>query len=557
MEATGSPYPDGWYGQEVTLRRNGEDYQTRTIQSSTGEPGGAATVVFEVPQQTAGSYTWSTYYPGDAQSNPETRTTSAAWIVNKAETQTTLEVNANEIAAPATVEAVATVTAPNSVPEGLDVAFQLDGETVETVPVAADGTASTTVQGLTEGRRKLTAKFAGDTGTYNASSQVQTIVVSKQQTEVELASSASELAGAESAELTATVTPATADGRVQFFSGEDLLGSAPVENGTATFPVSGLGTGEFELYAKYLGSVSHVAATSNTVTIASEKAETVTELTLSEGLVDVGGAVTATATIDREAASGWVRFSIDGTIAGTARVKSGAAELVIDPLAVGEHRVTAEYLGDAAHLPSVSDAATVIASWGEVGLETPRLSTTKQVYGAASRARVTVNVSGVDTGSVRFTAGSRPLGEATVSGGTATLTVPKALPVGTHTVTATLVGNADHAAVTRTADTRLTVSKARAKSISVSGKRFTKGTTPRVTVRVGKLDNGAYPVGKVRVTVGATKKTVSLSAAKKGRVTVKLTKKYRKGFSVTATFLPKDAKNVAKAASKKTKVRTK
>nr|WP_279550418.1 hypothetical protein [Leucobacter weissii] len=229
-------------------------------------------------------------------------------------------------------------------------------------------------------------------------------------------------------------------------------------------------------------------------------------------------------------------------------VTGGATSTVIDSLVPGDYEVSVaagNWVGAGRY--SAPKSVSV------VGPTTVTATASPVVYGKTGKVAVRVSPAGA-TGSVSVRVGAKTY-RAEVKNGTASIALPARVQgAGTASLPVAFVPSDAHY-LASSSTVKLTVAKARSKSISVSGKRFTKGTTPRVTVRVGKLDNGAYPVGKVRVQVGSAKKTVSLSAAKKGTVTVKLTKKYRKSFSVTATFLPKDAKNVAKAASKKTKVR--
>nr|WP_243752227.1 Ig-like domain-containing protein [Leucobacter weissii] len=276
-------------------------------------------------------------------------------------------------------------------------------------------------------------------------------------------------------------------------------------------------------------------------------------LALDRSSAQYGDPVTAEFATAQEL-TGEVEFRTGERVLGTAAVVDGAAAAELAALDPGSHEIVAHYLGDDVYgaFSTATERLEITRSATSIGA--PTLSKSRAVYGTGA-VTATVRVVGADGGTVTFTDNGRTVQRVPVSAtGTAVLRLAKPA-AGTHRLRAKYDGSGTRAASALGAATTLTVSKARAKSISVSGKRFTKGTTPRVTVRVGKLDNGAYPVGKVRVQVGSVKKTVSLSAAKKGRVTVKLTKKYRKGFSVTATFLPKDAKNVAKATSKKTKVR--
>ncbi len=66
--------------------------------------------------------------------------------------------------------------------------------------------------------------------------------------------------------LTATITPAAATGKVTFYDGTTILGTAPVAAGTATLVSIGLGYGSRQLTARYLGDSNHAATVSGSIT---------------------------------------------------------------------------------------------------------------------------------------------------------------------------------------------------------------------------------------------------------------------------------------------------
>jgi len=64
------------------------------------------------------------------------------------------------------------------------------------------------------------------------------------------------------ATLTATVTPATATGSVEFFDGATSLATSPVTSGSAQLMTSALAVGPHALNAHYLGDATHAGSTS-------------------------------------------------------------------------------------------------------------------------------------------------------------------------------------------------------------------------------------------------------------------------------------------------------
>src|SRR5690606_28175796 len=74
-------------------------------------------------------------------------------------------------------------------------------------------------------------------------------------------------------------------------------------------------------------------------------------------------------------------------------------------------------------------------------------------------------------------------------------------------------------------------------TIRITGKSFKKNSRPKVTIRVGRFDNGKWATGKLRIRVdGKTIRTVNLKSKHKGKVTVRLPRstkavKVRAGFN--------------------------
>jgi len=183
------------------------------------------------------------------------------------------------------------------------------------------------------------------------------------------------------------------------------------------------------------------------------------------------------------------------------------------------------------------------------GLYAPVLSKSKQTYGHSKVATVTVRHALAKTGKVTFRTDRGVVGTANLVDGRASLKLPKTLPVGTRFVSATMGAFGSGPAV-------LVVEKSRlAKKPTITGKAFRKNTRPKVTVTLGKLNNGTYPAGKVKVYVGSKAvKTVTITKRSKGKVSVTLPKRYAKLVKVRATYLGNGT--TAKATTKVRAIRT-
>ena len=282
--------------------------------------------------------------------------------------------------------------------------------------------------------------------------------------------------------------------------------------------------------------------------------------------VAAGGAVTLTAGLNASA-SGTVEFFSSEQSIGSVPVVAGKAVKQVSNLTAGVHSFTAKYSGDSVYAPATSAEVTVnvtpvVVPPATVAVSAPRFSKTSQPYNpvAKRQATVAVVVTGATSGKVTFKAGARTLGSAAIrksgSAYIATLRVPVKLAVGTYSgVRATVVAGGK--SVTSAAATqRFRVVKASTKKVTAKGKRFKKGTKPKVTVKVATLSSGRVATGRIQIRVGKkVVRTVKLTAKRKGKVTVTLPKRYAKSIKVRAKFVPTSTKTVKAKSSKRVTIR--
>ncbi|MFC7764890.1 hypothetical protein [Leucobacter soli] len=372
-------------------------------------------------------------------------------------------------------------------------------------------------------------------------------------------------ASGKSLRLTAEVAPVSSEkvvneGSIVFASNGEELAEVDVSGGTAVHTIPLPEDGDYTFTAGYSGyTVDKADDTDETLKLLDASEITVSYLVvsdpataafqLSRDTAEYGESVTATVSTG---SAGAVRFSVDGGDPVEAPVVSGVAEHPLTGLGVGEHTITAVLVSESGD-PVPAGSAILTVTKASTALSGVRLSTTRTVYGAGG-VTASVRVTGAGTGTVTFVNGSTKLVTAKVIDGQASAVLPRALAAGTRKISAQLAATGTHLAASGAVNT-VKVAKAKTSKLAVSGKRFKKNGKPIVTVAVNRLNNGQYPVGKVRVQVGSYKKTVALPASAKGKVTVKLGKKYRKSIAVKATFLPKDTKNISKSSSKLAKVR--
>ncbi|MEU6643436.1 Ig-like domain-containing protein [Saccharomonospora sp. NPDC046836] len=151
--------------------------------------------------------------------------------------------------------------------------------------------------------------------------------------------------------LTATVSPASATGTVQFVDGAGNLGSpVPVSGGTATLTTSSLSAGAHSLTAVFTGSAPNISGSTSPAvnyTVEAKVAQpTTTALSVNpSGTVEQYSSVTLNATVSPAGAAGRVQFTDNGANVGApVTVSGGQATLATSTLAAGSHSLKAVFL---------------------------------------------------------------------------------------------------------------------------------------------------------------------------------------------------------------------
>src|SRR5262249_19779074 len=151
----------------------------------------------------------------------------------------------------------------------------------------------------------ITAVYSGDATNAGSTSAVLTQTVKAIAT-VSLVSSVNPSTVGQSVSFTATVTPSTATGTVQFKDGGTVLSTVAVSSGSAGFS-TGLPAGAHSMTAVYSGDALDTAATSAVLT-QSVLVVTTTSLTSSPNPSTFGNSVTLTATVTPSSTTGTVQF---------------------------------------------------------------------------------------------------------------------------------------------------------------------------------------------------------------------------------------------------------
>jgi hypothetical protein len=237
--------------------------------------------------------------------------------------------------------------------------------------------------------------------------------------------------------FTATVTPASASGTVEFFDGATSLGTAPVIAGSATISVSTLSPGSHSITAVYGGDCSFASSTSPALkqTVIPASVPTTTTLTVDPAKTNCGDKVTLTATVTPAGATGTVTFFDFGNPIGTRPVDAlGNAMLSIAGLPPGGHSFTATYSGDPTHTGSSSNKVT-----HEVNafVSTTTLSQTISKTACGEKFFLTAHVDPVGaTGDVEFFDNGNSLGLVPLDANSDASLSVSTLGAGVHSLTA-------------------------------------------------------------------------------------------------------------------------
>ncbi len=482
--------------------------------------GGAAT--FSTSSLTVGSHSITAVYNGDGNNGPGS-STAIAQVISLVTSSVTLSPSANPSALGQAVTFTATVTPSTATGS---VKFQ-DGATVLGTVALSGGVATLpALATLAVGAHSITAVYSGDGTEAPGTSAVLTQTVSKVTSGVTLSSSANPSNVAQTVTFTATVTPSSATGSVQFFDGTTALGTGTLSGGTATFPTSALTGGSHSITAAYSGDGSNAANTSAPLLQAVSKTNTSVTLASSANPSTLGQAVTFTAAVTPNSATGSVQFSDGTSPVGNGTLSGGKATAVFATFTVGAHSITATYGGDANNASSVSAALpqTVNKAASSVTLASSANPTTVG-QAVTLTARVTPSSA---TGSVQFLDGANNLGTGTVAGGVATLAVT--LAVGAHSLTAVYSGDGNDAGSTSGAIGQ-TVNKT-ATSVALTSSAST-GIVGQPVIFTAKVTPSSA-TGSVQFLDGG--KSLGASALNGGTATATITSLSLGGHSITAVY---------------------
>jgi len=170
----------------------------------------------------------------------------------------------------------------------------------------------------------------------------------------------------QSVTFTATVSPNTATGTIQFndtsTSPPTILGTGTIASGHAIFTSSSLSVDNHNIIAKYLGDTNDIVSVSSALTQTVNKIST-TILSLSAASITLGQSVTFIVSVLPLDAINSVQFQVNGTNFGSPVVLSGGqAAFTTSSLPLGTDKVSVSYSGGTTSGPSTSNSITITVS---------------------------------------------------------------------------------------------------------------------------------------------------------------------------------------------------
>jgi CSLREA domain-containing protein len=398
------------------------------------------------------------------------------------------------------VTLTATVTSTIGTPSGT-VQFYADGAALGSAATLSNGQASLNTSTLGGGTHPITATYNGDANHAGSTSNPLDQVVTKANSTIAIASLLNPTTFGQPVTLTAIVTSTvgTPSGTVQFYADGATFGSAvTLSNGQTSLSTSALAVGTHPITATYSGDADHNGSTSNTIDHVVNPADSTTTIVSALNPSVVGQAVTLTATVTStgDTPSGSVQFYADGATLGSAvTLSNGQTSLSTSALAVGTHPITATYSGDANHNGGISNQVDQVVNPADT-TTTIVSALNPSVVGQVITLTATVTSTvGTPSGSVQFSADGATLGSPiTLSNGQASLST-SVLTVGTHPITATYSGDANHSGgisnqvdqVVNPADTTIAIASALNPSVVGQAVALTATVTSTVGTPSGSV----------------------------------------------------------------------
>jgi hypothetical protein len=250
-----------------------------------------------------------------------------------------------------------------------------------------------------------------------------------------------------------------------------------------------------------------------------------------------GKSVTFTADITPYSglATGNVTFKDGTTVLGTVALSGGVAKFSTTALAVGNHSITADFLGSTYFLASVSAAQTQVVKNDSTAVVATSANPAKYGETVTFTATITHTATPVPTGTVTFKDGTTILGSVAVGAtGTAKYATAK-LTVGTHSITAVYGGDSRYIGSTSAVVSEVVDKAATSTKVASSLNPSTSGDKVTFTATLTATAPGTgTPTGTVTFKDGST--TLGTGTLTSGKATFAVSTLAEGTHSITAVY---------------------
>jgi pectate lyase len=295
-----------------------------------------------------GTFTAKAVYSGEPEEFDESQASLKHQVIGVLTETELLPVSPSYVGHPVTLTAQVTAQAPSTAtPEG-SVRFYDGSKILATKPLES-GRASLVTSALPAGFRRVKAQFLGGSGFGASSSPTQSVRVDGG-TVTSLARKPTSARPGQSVTFTAHVEALTAGGpppgTVTFRDGTTLLGTLPLDGGTAVLTTSNLAIGKHPVTASYNGiSSSFEPSVSPVASVSIVQGGTKTVLTsTTQGRFVTFTAVVTPVSPAAGIPNGTVTFKDGAVILGTVDLSGGRAVKTVE-LGPGSHTISAAYSG--------------------------------------------------------------------------------------------------------------------------------------------------------------------------------------------------------------------
>lgn len=316
------------------------------------------------------------------------------------------------------------------------VEFMDGGNSLGTVTLL-NGSASLSVTAAGSGAHSITASYSGDSQNQSSVSAVLSETMNLNWTTTSVSASPNPVLQGQPVTFTATVSPASATGTVQFLAAGSPVGTVPVSNGTAQLVFTPGAAGGY-VNANYSGDAMY-RVSSASIFIQVLRA-TATSLSAAPNPATFGQTVNLNGSVSAPGATGTVEILDGSVVIGNTSVSGGNFTFSTMLLAAGVHSLRAAYLGDALYASSTS---AVVSETVNKAAATVTLGSSLNPSAVGKAVVFTAYVSpSLATGSVSFYDGSTLLGAGTLTGNSASF-ITSSLARGTHSIKAVYGGDAN------------------------------------------------------------------------------------------------------------------